>query len=171
MTRDHRGRVLASQSERLTDDGRGRVQVSETHTAVWCPGCRRPVNDISELRGHCDYCGTRGVCVRCETNCHACSRRLCGRCRRGFPGPPPMTVCPICLNRLHARQIYLDRLHLRQQALQRRSLMHREWLSLQHLRLQLARLRVNGQLTAARERNRIMLALMRNRPRGPWYFR
>ena len=166
QTRDPRGRTLATQSERLTDDGSGRVQVTETRTAVWCPGCRRPVNDLSELRGRCDHCRVAALCVRCEIQCQACSRRLCGRCRRGFAGASAMTVCPVCLVRLSARQAYLDRLTLRQQALQRASLQHREWLRLQQLRLQIAQYRTNAQFTVARERNRIVLALMRNRNRG-----
>ena len=166
QTRDPRGRTLASQSERLTDDGNGRVQVTETTSAVWCPGCRRPVTNLSELHGRCDHCRVAALCVQCEVRCQACSRRLCGRCRRGFVGARAMTVCPVCLPRLFARQAYLDRLALRQQALQRASLQHRDWIRLQQLRLHLAQYRTNAQLAASRERNRTMLAIMRNRFRG-----
>ena len=166
QTRDPRGRTLASQSGRLTDDGNGRIQVTETRSAVWCPGCRRPVTVLSELHGRCDHCRVAALCVECEVQCQACSRRLCGRCRRGFVGARAMTVCPVCLPRLHERQAYLDRLALRQQALQRASLQRHDWFRFQQLRLHLAQYRTNAQLAASRERNRTMLAIMRNRFRG-----
>lgn len=82
-----------------------------------------------------------------------------------------MTVCPICMYRLRVRQAYLDRIHLQQQILQRRNQLHREWLVRQQLRLQATRNQANGRLAAARERNRVMLAFMRSRPRGWWYLR
>ncbi len=170
VTRDRRGRILDTNVERLSDDGRGRLNLSVQRTAIWCTGCHRPVQDLDELRGRCDLCRSRGLCVRCETRCQACSRSLCGRCRRGFTGQTVMTVCPICLHRLHLRQHYIDRLNVRQQAAQRRSLLHREWLQAQQLRLQLARMRLQGRLAARRERNRIMLALTRHR-NARWFIR
>lgn len=171
QTRDARGRPLNGTTERLTDDGRGRVQVAENRTAVWCSGCRRPVESLSELRGVCDVCRARGLCDRCETRCQGCARRLCGRCRRGFAGSQAMTVCPVCQRRFYARQAYLDGLQQRQLALQQEAMRQHEWARVQNLRLHLARLRLNTQLTAAREGNRVRLALRRMRRDGRRYLR
>ena len=171
LTRDRHGRTLDTSVERLSDDGRGRLNLSVQRTAIWCTGCHRPVQDLNELRGRCDSCRARGICARCESRCQACARNLCGRCRRGFAGHSTMTVCPICLVRLQRRQLYIDQLQARQMYAQRRSFIHREWLRNQHLRLQLARMRLQGRIAAMRERNRIMLTLLKRNPHGRWYIR
>lgn len=82
-----------------------------------------------------------------------------------------MTVCAICQYRLYARQGYFDRQLRRQQVLQQHAAMQRQWFQLQQLRLHHAQLRAQAQLAAMRERNRIMLFLIRNKPNGWWYLR
>src|SRR5688572_17322684 len=103
LTRDVNGRALAVQSERLTDDGLGAMHLSSERTAASCSGCQRPGLELSELRGVCDWCHARGCCVHCLSTCQVCSRKLCGCCRLGFVGPPPLTVCAVCLQRLTYR--------------------------------------------------------------------
>lgn len=162
LTRDSRGRTLASNTERLRDDGNGNLHYSHYQTATWCTGCQRPVTDLNELRGRCEFCRSRNLCSQCgEVRCQACARRLCGFCRRGFAGSTPTTVCPICLIRLHRRQAFQDRLLLQQAAFGRRRLVQSEWARLQALRLQAERLRVTGHLQAARLRLNGQMAMMR----------
>ena len=149
-TKDRYGRTLAYSSERLTDDGAGSVNVVSRQSALWCPGCHRPVRDIDEFRGWCDYCRRRGTCVHCEARCQNCSRRLCGFCRRGFAGNAVVTVCPTCQAHLHQRQAFQDRVLLRKSAFDRRMVLQREWTRIQALRLQGFRFRAQAQLQAAR---------------------
>lgn len=164
-TTDPFGRTLAYSTERLVDDGRGRLQVTALQSAHWCPGCRRPIRDLGDVRGLCDFCRFRGVavrtCIHCETRCQCCARRLCGGCRRGFAGPPALTVCPICLAKLHRRQAFQDRTQLRQEALARRVALEREWARIQAVRLQAARLRAVTRIQAARLKLTGQLAMMR----------
>ncbi len=173
-TRDRYGRILAYSTERLADDGRGRVHVAAHESASWCPGCNRPVRDLGEFRGCCDYCRRRGTCVHCEARCQNCSRRLCGFCRRGFAGNTVITVCPTCQAQLHQRQAFQDRLTLQKVAFDRRTVVQREWTRVQALRLQAARMRAAAQLQAARIRMARQEAAMRELSRikamiGPQY--
>ena len=146
LVRDPSGRALSVRSERLTDDGEGSVQVTSERSAEWCSGCRRPVADPAELRGVCDWCRSRGCCVHCMGRCQVCSRRLCGTCRRGFAGPPPLTVCPACQQRLVGRQVLQDR----EAAFQQELLRHRLLQEQRTLQLSFERLRWDVQLQAAR---------------------
>ena len=168
VTRDAMGRALSSRSKRLTDDGRGRIHVTESAAALRCSGCRRPLSELTQISGQCDVCARRGTCERCEVQCRACSRRLCGQCRRGFSGPPPLTVCPICLPRLNARQFHIDRIRHEQLMHERRRLAQRERLAIQSLRLHAARTHEQYRLAMVRERNRATLAFFRSHPRG-WF--
>ena len=113
------GRVLASSTERLVEDGSGRVHVSQQNTPLWCPGCRRPLSGFQDLRGTCDACGRTSTCHTCEAHCRACSRRLCTGCRRGFAGPQLVTVCPWCLPKLRRRQAFVDHQAMQKTRLQR----------------------------------------------------
>lgn len=118
------GKVLTRNTERLTDNGRGRINLTTRRTATQCPNCNRPITDINKQRGRCDYCRAQSCCENCETKCQVCSRRLCGRCRRGFVGQSStITVCPICLNHLRQRQVFNDRL-LIQKIRDQRQIMH-----------------------------------------------
>jgi hypothetical protein len=110
ITRGPDGRPIAYQFERLTDDGEGRLQLQNERTARFCSGCWRPVVELSELRGFCDWCHSRQCCVHCVSRCQVCSRQLCGSCRRGFGGPPPRTVCAACRQYLAERQEMEDQL-------------------------------------------------------------
>jgi len=114
VTRDPRGRPIFTRSERLTDDGAGHLHLNAEQIARWCSGCRRPVTELSELRGICDFCRRRECCVHCLSQCQVCSRRLCGHCRRGFAGNEALTVCAVCYDRLMDRQIMQDQLTLEQ---------------------------------------------------------
>ena len=146
LVRDPAGRPLSMQSERLTDDGRGAVQQTTERTAHWCSGCHRPVAEISELRGVCDACRARGCCVHCISQCAVCSRRLCGQCRRGFAGPPTLTVCVVCQERLLHRQLLQDQQTTFEQDLARHRLFNQD----QALRLNYERTYLMAQLQAAR---------------------
>ena len=158
LTTDRAGRVLARNTERLTDDIGG-VQVTRHTIAVRCPSCFRWLTDTNEQRGRCDYCRIRGCCVHCETKCRVCSRRLCGVSRRGFTGDSPSTVCPICFVRLHRRQAYRDQLLIQQASFQRSMSRQRESTRIQALRLRAAREQALGRLSVIREINRVKLAL------------
>ena len=100
---DRSGRPIAGNTERLTDNGRGRINLTVRRSASRCSNCHKPITDINQLRGGCDYCRIRSCCDNCDTKCQVCSRRLCGRCRRGFVGYIRVTVCPICLDWLRRR--------------------------------------------------------------------
>ncbi len=160
LTTDRNGRVVSGKTERLTD-GPGGTHLTERRVAVRCPSCTRWLTDVSEYRGRCDYCRRRVCCVHCDAKCAACSRRLCGDCRRGFIGRVRATVCPICLVRLRRRQLAEDRLMVQQIAFQRSMARRREWTRIQALRFQAAREQARGRLAVVREINRIKLALAR----------
>lgn len=152
---DQSGRVIDSNTEHLTDNGRGRINHTTRRTAIRCPNCRRPITNINKLRGRCDYCRSQSCCDNCETRCKVCSRRLCGRCRRGFVGQSNIiTVCPVCLSNLRQRQAFNDRL-LIQKIRYHRQIMHRR---------EIARLRaLQLQAAGMRSRNQIQIAAMKTR--------
>lgn len=157
VTRDLDGQVLELGGELLTDDGQGHVFVTNRRTAVSCASCRRPLTDIAEIRGRCEWCRSpRNTCVTCWSRCSLCSRVLGGCCSRGFPGRSSGSVCPGCLRRLHRRQAQADAIAARQAARQMRLLMHRERLRHYALRLQAQRFRTMTRLALLREmlRNR-----------------
>jgi len=160
---DRLGHPLLTNTERLADDGRGRSYVSTQRTVVGCPGCRRPISDLSELHGRCDYCRERQICGHCETRCNACARRLCWRCRRGFVGPPAVATCPTCYTRLRNRQLLQDRFAWQEAVFRRRMLLQREINRVHALRMQATRLRQLGTLAAIREMNKLQLAIMKAR--------
>ena len=180
------GRVLNRNTERLADNGRGRLNLTTRSTAIYCPNCQRPVTDINKLRGRCDYCRSQSCCENCETRCQVCSRRLCGRCRRGFVGQSSsVTVCPICLNHLRQRQAFNDRLLIQKIGSQRQIMHQREVTRLRALQLQaagmrarnriqvaginsrnqmqIAKTRMNAKLAMIREINRLKIALLKER--------
>ena len=180
------GKVLNRNTERLTDNGRGRLNLTTRSTAIYCPNCQRPVTDISKLRGRCDICRIKSCCENCETRCRVCSRRLCGRCRRGFVGQSSIiTVCPICLNHLRQRQSFNDRLLIQKIRSQRQITHQREVAKLRALQLQaagirsrnqiqiagmksrnqmqVAKTRMSGKLAVLREINRLKIALLKER--------
>jgi hypothetical protein len=146
LVRDPDGRPLSIQSERVTDDGTGGLQSTTERTATFCSGCRRPITELSERRGKCDACRCRECCVHCLSQCYVCSKQLCGACRRGFPGPPAVTVCDSCRQRLMQRQMLQDRRSEFEQAVVRHRMYHQD----QALRLNEYRLQLAVQLQAAR---------------------
>jgi len=174
VTVDRDGKTLASESERLTDNQAGQINFERRKSALWCAGCRRPVESLSELRGRCDCCRRQAICSSCEAKCGTCSRRMCFACRRGFAGRIPMTVCPECLFNLRLRQDFEDRQTIYSRAFQRRLALQREWARNQALRMQAARMRMaqqgrNQKIRAAnrvamlREMNRLRLKIARSR--------
>ena len=174
LTTDREGRPLARSSERLVDDGQGRIQVLRHQSALWCAGCRRPVEDLSKLRGRCDCCRAQAICEACETKCQTCSRRLCFACRRGFAGATPLTVCPVCLVTMRRRQAFEDQVALVAAAFQRRLALRREWERMAMLRLQADRMRsaqhfqvvkfrAAGQLAMLKEMHRLRARLAQTR--------
>ena len=180
------GKVLNRNTERLTDNGRGRLNLTTRRTAARCPNCQRPVTDINKLRGRCDICRVQDCCENCETKCRVCSRKLCGRCRRGFVGQSSIiTVCPICLNHLRQRQAFNDRL-LIQKIRHQRHMMHQHEVTRLHAlklqaagmrtrnqiqiagirsrnQMQAAKARMNGRLAMVREINKLKIALLKER--------
>ena len=127
IKKDQYGRVLSINTEHLRDDGKGRISLTTNTRLIQCPGCRRHISDIGELRGHCHFCYSRTCCVHCESKCAVCSRRLCSVCRRGFTnGQSLITACPHCLAKLQARQAYQDRLVLNKIVFDRQVAINRE---------------------------------------------
>lgn len=162
------GKVLTRNSENMTDNGRGRLNYITRSTAVFCPNCRRPVTDINKLRGKCDICRIYSCCENCETRCRVCSRKLCGRCRRGFVGQSSIiTVCPVCLNHLRQRQAFNDRLLIQKIRDQRQIMRQREVARLRALQLQSAGMRARNRIQVAsmNSRNQIQIANMKSRNR------
>ena len=160
------GKVLNRNTERLTDNGRGRLNLITRSTATRCPNCQRPVTDINKLRGRCDICRSLTCCENCETKCRVCSRRLCGRCRRGFVGQSSIiTVCPICLNHLRQRQAFNDRLLIQKIRTQRQIIHQREVARLRALQLQAAGIRSRNQIQIAgmKSRNQMQVAGLKSR--------
>lgn len=171
---DATGRTIHGNSERLTDNGGNRLHYTQRQVAIWCPNCRRPITNVAELTGRCDYCGTRSCCTHCEVHCHVCNRRLCGNCKRGFVGSQTFTVCQICLVKLKQRQYIEDQMLMRKAALENWAIRQRQINYIHALRLQAARsrmmgqiqasrIRTSGQLTSLREINKIKLALAKLR--------
>ena len=194
LVTDQSGRVIDSNTEHLTDNGRGRINLTTRHTATRCPNCHRPITDINKQRGRCDYCRAMSCCENCETKCQVCSRRLCSRCRRGFVGQSSIiTVCPTCLNHLHQRQSFNDRLLMQKIRDQRQIMRQREVARLRALQLQsagmrarnriqvaginsrnqmqIAKTRMNGKLALIREINRLKIALLKERRNCGRYIR
>lgn len=180
------GEVLNRNTEHLIDNGQGRLNYTTRSTAVSCPNCRRPVTDISKLRGQCDICRTQTCCENCETKCRVCSRRLCGHCRRGFVGQSSViTVCPICLNYLRQRQAFNDQLLIhkirdqhqlmrqheaektRALQLQAAAMRSRRQIQIADMtsrnRIQAAKMNIDGRLALIREINRLRIALLKER--------
>jgi hypothetical protein len=157
--------LLGSNSERLTDDGRGNLTVTARRVATRCQNCRRPITAENEQRGSCDYCRTRSLCSQCDVSCRVCSRRLCWYCKRGYVSSANhsvvYTVCPICLVRLRQRQAFEDQMLIRKAALQSQILRQREIARMQALQLQAAHYRMAGQIQAARLRTMGQLALIK----------
>ena len=158
---DRTGRTIHGNSERLIDNGRDRLHYTHRQAAIWCPSCGRPITDVSERTGLCDYCRIRTCCAHCETHCQVCARRLCGNCRRGFVGSRIITVCPICLVRLRQRQYFEDQMLVRRASIQNWALRQQQINHINALRLQAARSRMMGQIQASRIRTSGQLALIR----------
>jgi len=152
ITRDTTGHVLQTGGELLTDDGHGSVFVTNRRTALWCPSCARPLTDIAEVRGRCEWCRhARNTCVACWSRCSLCNRVLGGCCTLGFSGRTSGSVCPGCLQRLQRRQAYEDCIAARQAAGQMRILQQREQLRRYALKLQAQRFRTMTRLALLRE--------------------
>jgi hypothetical protein len=149
-TVDATGMPLSSQSERLVDDGQGLLHVDLQRTAGLCSGCRRPVVELSELRGLCDQCHARSCCAHCLAVCDVCSRRLCGQCRRGFGGPPARTVCESCLRGLIERQAYEDSVARQRERFERDVARARLLYQAESLRLTAERMNLQAQFQSAR---------------------
>ncbi len=158
---DSSGRVFPGNTERLTDDGRGNLQITGRGPIRWCSNYRGAISDPDERSSRCDCCGQRACCERCRAVCRVCSRLLCRSCRRGFAGSALLTVCPACYVRLRQRQAFVDQMLIRKAAIQSQILRQRERTHIHALRLQAARTRMMGQLQAARIRNSGRLAVLR----------
>ena len=160
---DSSGRVFPGNTERLTDDGRGNLQITGRGPIRWCSNCRGAISDPDERSSRCDCCGRRACCERCRAVCNACSKMLCRSCRRGFVSSNlgTMTVCPACYARLRQRQAFVDQMLIRKAAIQSQILRQRERTRIHALKLQAARTRMMGQLQAARIRNSGRLAVLR----------
>jgi len=168
LTTNRFGQPLAgSNSERLTDDGLGRLTVTTRRVAIGCQNCHMPITDETERRGRCDYCRISTCCAHCEVFCRVCSRRLCWRCKRGYVSSATRgavyAVCPGCFVRLRQRQAFEDQMLIRNAALHSQILRQREITRIRALQLQAARLRTMGQLALIREINKARLELAKLR--------
>jgi hypothetical protein len=108
------------------------------------------VLELSELRGVCDWCRFRECCVHCLSKCQVCSRRLCGACRHGFGGPPALTVCLACAERLFERQALEDQLAMQQTAFDRYVAQQRLHAQVEALRLAEERMHLMARFQEAR---------------------
>src|SRR5688572_27742828 len=152
VLRDMHGQVLLTGGELLTDDGQGNVFVTNRRTAVWCPSCTRPLTDVAELRGRCEWCRRgRNTCLACWSRCGLCSRGMGGCCARGFSGKTSGSVCPGCLQGLQQRRAYEDAVATRRAGDQMRLLQQRERLRQRALLLQAQRFRTMTRLAILRE--------------------
>ncbi len=152
VTNSPQGTPMAGSTERISDDGNGRVHAVVRRRTLSCQGCRRPVAEVSELRGHCDCCGRGPLCERCHQQCDVCGRTVCGGCRRGFVGAVRMSVCPACLVRLQDRQHYEDQLLQQRLAFERHLHAQREFNRLTALQLQAKRNQILAEFQDARLR-------------------
>jgi hypothetical protein len=168
LTRDGNGRPIDMRYERLTDDGLGNTHLVSEQRAKQCSGCFRQMLDISESRGRCDWCHTRECCINCAATCQVCSRRLCGHCRRGFAGPPALTVCEVCHQRLMYRQAVQDQFELQQTAFDRQMAQQRLLNDMESLRLTAERLHFSNYFEAARLGLRPPPTLMQRLLRFTW---
>lgn len=134
----------------MTDDGDGRLQLNSEQIAHPCSGCGRVVGELGDLRGRCDWCRVRECCDRCVSRCQVCSRQLCGQCRHGFAGPPQLTVCALCLERLLVRQRLHDRRAEADAEFSRQMEQQRLFNQVETLRLNAERARIALELQAAR---------------------
>lgn len=149
--------------QRLVDDGRGNIASYRYHKTQPCPNCRRNLSDLSEGRGLCNWCGQRHTCSQCDAKCQSCSRRVCGRCRRGSVSDgASITVCPGCLVKHQRRQAMKDDMLRYQVYLQQQRITHQQQVRRAALRIQVARSHQNNRMAIRREANRMRLALMRN---------
>lgn len=173
LTTDESGRVIGSNTERLDDNGRGQLNLTQRRGVTHCPSCNGVIANVEGSRGKCDICRVRDICSNCGSKCQVCSKNLCSRCKKGFvTHSATFTVCATCRIALYQRQIAIDRMLLRKLQLQRQHLRQRERYLMRNLQLQTARLRMNGRLQARklieyrranriRERNRYLTALLR----------
>jgi hypothetical protein len=150
ITRDGTGRPIALRSERLIDDGLGNTRLVSEQRANRCSGCFRPIVDLAESRGVCDWCHARQCCAHCVAICQVCSRRLCGHCRLGFAGPPVATVCAVCHHWLTYRQAMQDQLAMQQTSFDRQMAQQRMLNEVEQLRLAADRLHFSNHFEAAR---------------------
>lgn len=155
ITTTPQGAPIGGSTERIADDGNGRVHAIVRRSTMTCQGCRRPVTDTGELRGQCDCCGRRPLCSRCQQMCEVCGRSLCGTCLRGFVGNVRLRVCPGCLVRVQDRQHYEEQLMREQVAFERHLQAEREFSRLTALRLQAQR----TQIVAEHQDARLRLAM------------
>ncbi|MBI9017052.1 MAG: hypothetical protein JEZ07_07325 [Phycisphaerae bacterium] len=125
------GQIIGRQTEQIIDDG-VTIRSETIQSATRCPSCHRPIHDITQWMGRCDCCG-HALCNQCISICHACRRRICGRCRHSFVGQRLLQVCCSCLPKLYKRQGMMDKImfskekfrrqqQLRQNALRRKAL-------------------------------------------------
>lgn len=98
----------------------------------------------------CDWCRSRECCVHCLSKCHVCSRRLCGSCVEGFGGPPAVTVCEVCRQRLIHRQTLEDELSLQQTAFDRHVALERMHYQAESLRMAEERMQMMARLQEAK---------------------
>lgn len=149
--------------QHLVDDGRGNIASYRYKKTQPCPNCRRNLSDLSEGRGLCNWCGQRHTCSQCDAKCQSCSRRLCGRCRRGFVSDgASITVCPGCLSKHRRRQVMRDKMLRYQVCLRQQQIRYQQQARRAALRIQAARAYHSGRMAVKREANRMRLALLRN---------
>ena len=130
VKKDCQGRILTTTSERLVDDGNGRIYLLNSNTFANCPTCNRLITDISDLKGRCQNCFANVCCSHCLSQCQLCLRFIGPYCKRGFAGQTQITVCPVCLNVLNHRQALQDKIAADKTNFERQIIIQRERIKL-----------------------------------------
>jgi hypothetical protein len=105
---DLSGDLLSARLEHLQDNEDGTVEETNVTAIGRCQVCNRPIENISDIRGICFYCG-RSCCVTCYGACAICKRTICENCRVGF-FQSNLSVCLDCRDSLKRRLAYQDKL-------------------------------------------------------------
>jgi len=105
---DFSGELLSARFEHLQDNEDGTVEETNVTAIDRCQACNRPIENISDMRGTCFYCG-RSCCATCHGSCEICGRTICSSCRLGF-SEKNLSVCLDCRDSLERRLSYQDKL-------------------------------------------------------------
>jgi len=108
LKKDSQGKELYELVEEVLDDDSDNINYNKELRIATCETCSRPIENINEIRGYCEYCGNESrLCIHCASLCKVCGRTICPRCKRGFN--KDLTCCPDCYEILLLLKITEDR--------------------------------------------------------------